>query len=78
MHQSLARSEGCTPEILRYFDIEGTDVLLYELRFLSADVRPAVATYIAQHNLEPYVRSDISLELACHCLQHALSRPEEG
>ena len=55
VHQSLARSDDCSPEILNYFDVEGTDVLLYELRFLSADIRPAVAAYIAQHNLPAQV-----------------------
>ena len=57
VYQSLERSSDFSKDMLKYFDAEGADVLLYELRFLSAEVRPAAAAYIADKQLEPQVPS---------------------
>ena len=66
VHQSLQKSPECTKETIQYFDVEGADVLLYEPRFLSAEVRPAAATYIAANQLEPPVSP--RMRRPCNCL----------
>lgn len=38
---------------LEYFDLAGTEYLLYELRFLSIDQRAKAANYIVEHELDP-------------------------
>ena len=53
VYQSLQKSTEVSKDILQYFDAQGADVLLYELRFLSVETRPAAAAYIATKQLEP-------------------------
>lgn len=52
VYQSLQRSGECSKETLNYFDREGADVLLYELRFNAGPSRPDAATYIAENQLD--------------------------
>lgn len=55
VYQSLQRSGECSKETLNYFDREGADVLLYELRFNAGPSRPDAATYIAENQLDTQV-----------------------
>ena len=79
VYQSLKKSGECSPITIKYFDVEGGDLLLYELRFLSAELRASAAKYIADGQLEPQVRRTKLVSFHCHgrChdRQHLLPSP---
>ena len=72
MHDSLQKSGEVGDADLKYFDQQDADLLLYELRFLEFDVRPAAATYIAQKQLDVAVRAPLTPTVApAGCCAHA-------
>lgn len=56
VYESLRRSAEFPKEKLTHFDSEGAEELLYEMRNLGVNLRPATAEYIADNDLDPYVR----------------------
>ena len=77
MYESLRRSAEFPEEKLAHFDMEGAEDLLYEMRNLGVELRPATAEYIADNNLSPYVSSEL-LKLSlpwsskCSCVEATL------
>ena len=57
MYESLRRASTFPNEKLSYFDTEGAEELLYEMRNLGVSLRPTTAEYIADNDLDPYVRA---------------------
>ncbi len=52
MYESLKASGELPPATLQYFDAEGAEYLLYELRFLAVEKRVEPAMYIVANNLD--------------------------
>lgn len=51
IYDALKKAGELSPEVLEFFDIPGSEVLLHELRFLSLKQRTAAVTYIAENGL---------------------------
>ena len=57
VYDSLAKEgSGFPPQKLAYFDVEGGEDLLHEMRFLAVAARPASAEYIVDGGLDAVVR----------------------
>ncbi|GMH35219.1 hypothetical protein BSKO_03087 [Bryopsis sp. KO-2023] len=65
VYASVAKSKD-SEEVLDFFDNEGGQYLLYELRFLSGEPRVSAARYIARNNLS----QEEALELARAIKEH--------
>ncbi|KAK9784877.1 hypothetical protein WJX73_008467 [Symbiochloris irregularis] len=52
VYQSLADGEKIGSDVMQFYDTEGSEMLLYELRFLGNDLRITAARYIAEQGLE--------------------------
>ncbi|KAK9839810.1 hypothetical protein WJX81_003436 [Elliptochloris bilobata] len=52
VYESLARSGEVPPDEMAYFDPEGGEDLLYGLRFLPIDKRPAIARFIVERQMD--------------------------
>jgi hypothetical protein len=52
VYESLKASGELPPATLQYFDAEGAEYLLYELRFLAVEKRVEPAMYIVANNLD--------------------------
>ena len=74
MHASLAKSD-MDRKALKYFDVDDADLLLYELRFLDLETRPAAATYVAEKELSTPVSTTQHLVAAA---THAAARAQAG
>ena len=55
VYDSLGKAEEFPAEKLAYFDVEGGEDLLHEMRFLPVAARPAVAEYIVDNGLDATV-----------------------
>ena len=61
VYDSLKDSGEMPEASLAYFDAEGAESLLYELRFLAVDKRVEPAMYIVANNLDVKARCDINV-----------------
>lgn len=56
VYESLARSGEVPAEELAYFDAEGGEELLYGMRFLAIDKRPAIARFLVVRQMDAAAR----------------------
>lgn len=56
VYESLKTSDEVSEETLSFFDSEGAEYLLYEMRFLAVTKRVEPAKYIVANNLDARVR----------------------
>ena len=63
--ESLRRAAEFPREKLAHFDSEGAEELLYEMRNLGVGLRAATAEYIADNDLDPFVRPRTPAALLC-------------
>ncbi len=72
VYESLAKAEDFPAEKLAYFDVEGGEDLLHEMRFLPVAARPAAAEYIVDNGLDATVTEQDTLPAAplrpCLCV----------
>ena len=67
IYDALKKSGLIDPKVMAYYDIDGTEELLHELRFLSLSQRCAAVAYIAQKGLD---------QVGCTVLARAMKEHE--